>query len=144
MSGARVVALDVGSSSVRAAVYDEHGVAEPGEARLAYSLSDADELVAACTAVLAQVGEGDELAISCFWHSLVAVDEHDHPLTPVLTWRDLGGSSAGVGRGRLPPPHRLLRAPRLLAGEDPPPPGRGPAGGSLSLVRRLPAASARG
>ncbi len=93
MSGARVVALDVGSSSVRAAVYDEHGVVEPGEARLAYSLSDADELVAACTAVLAQVGEGDELAISCFWHSLVAVDEHDHPLTPVLTWRDLGGSS---------------------------------------------------
>jgi gluconokinase len=41
--------------------------------------------------VLAQVGEGDALAISCFWHSLVAVDEHDRPLTPVLTWRDLAG-----------------------------------------------------
>jgi gluconokinase len=41
--------------------------------------------------VLAQVGEGDALAISCFWHSLVAVDEHDRPLTPVLTWRHLGG-----------------------------------------------------
>ena len=26
----------------------------------------------------------------CFWHSLVAVDERDRPLTPVLTWRDLG------------------------------------------------------
>jgi gluconokinase len=38
--------------------------------------------------VLAQVGEGDALSISCFWHSLVAVDEHDRPLTPVLTWRD--------------------------------------------------------
>jgi gluconokinase len=37
------------------------------------------------------VGEGDALAISCFWHSLVAVDEHDRPLTPVLTWRDLAG-----------------------------------------------------
>jgi gluconokinase len=46
--------------------------------------------VAACRAVLAQVGEGDVLAISCFWHSLVAVDERDRPLTPVLTWRDLG------------------------------------------------------
>ena len=31
------------------------------------------------------------LAISCFWHSLVAVDERDRPLTPVLTWRDLAG-----------------------------------------------------
>jgi gluconokinase len=41
--------------------------------------------------VLAQVGEGDALAISCFWHSLVAVDERDRPLTPVLTWRDRGG-----------------------------------------------------
>jgi gluconokinase len=41
--------------------------------------------------VLAQVGEADGLAISCFWHSLVALDERDRPLTPVLTWRDLGG-----------------------------------------------------
>jgi gluconokinase len=38
------------------------------------------------------VGEGDALAISCFWHSLVAVDEHDRPLTPVLTWRFLAGA----------------------------------------------------
>ncbi len=38
--------------------------------------------------MLAQVGEGDALAISCFWHSLVAVDANDRPLAPVLTWRD--------------------------------------------------------
>ena len=94
----RIVALDVGSSSVRAVAYDEHGVAEPGDAQLAYALSGADELVAACRAVLAQVGEGDELAISCFWHSLVAVDDSDRPLTPVLTWRDLGSVA------RLPDP----------------------------------------
>ena len=41
--------------------------------------------------MLAQVGEADALAISCFWHSLVAVDERDRPLTPVLTWRYLAG-----------------------------------------------------
>ena len=41
--------------------------------------------------MLAQVGQGDALAISCFWHSLVAVDERDRPLTPVLTWRDRAG-----------------------------------------------------
>jgi gluconokinase len=50
---------------------------------------DADRLVAACRAVLGQVGDGDALAVSCFWHSLVAVDERDRPLTPVLTWRDV-------------------------------------------------------
>jgi gluconokinase len=43
--------------------------------------------------MLGQVGEGDALAMSCFWHSLVAVDAHDRPLTPVLTWRDRAGVS---------------------------------------------------
>jgi gluconokinase len=85
------VALDVGSSSVRAIAYDEGGTGEPGAAHLAYDDFDADHLVDACRAVLAQVGEGDALAISCFWHSLVAVDERDRPLTPVLTWRYLAG-----------------------------------------------------
>ena len=97
MTGPRIVALDVGSSSVRAVAYDEHGTAEAGDAHLTYDRSsDADDLVAACRAVLGQVGEGDELAISCFWHSLVAVDEHDRPLTPVLTWRDRGGAPAAL------------------------------------------------
>ncbi len=96
LSSLRIVALDVGSSSVRAVAYDEAGVAEPGDARLAYAQPGADELVAACRAVLAQVGEGDALAICCFWHSLVAVDGHDRPLTPVLTWRDLGGVSPAL------------------------------------------------
>jgi gluconokinase len=87
----RIVALDVGSSSVRAVAYDEHGAEQPGAAQLAYAHAEADELVDACRAVLTQVGEGDELALCCFWHSLLAVDERDRPLTPVLTWRDLGG-----------------------------------------------------
>ena len=87
----RIVALDVGSSSVRALAYDENGRAEPGDVRLLFQERDADDLVDACRAVLAQVGEGDALSISCFWHSLVAVDERDRPLTPVLTWRDRAG-----------------------------------------------------
>jgi gluconokinase len=87
----RIVALDVGSSSVRAVAYDELGVAEPGESQLAYLDDDADRLVTACRTVLAQVGEGDVLAISAFWHSLVALDARDRPLGPVLTWRDTVG-----------------------------------------------------
>jgi gluconokinase len=76
---------------VRAVAYGEDGAAEPGDAHIAYGEPDADRLVAACRAVLAQVGEGDALAISCFWHSLLPVDGHGRPLTPVLTWRDVAG-----------------------------------------------------
>jgi gluconokinase len=85
----RIVALDVGSSSVRAVAYGDDGVPEPGDAHLPYTSRDADELVDACRAVLAHAGEGDALAISCFWHSLVALDEHDRPVTAILTWRDM-------------------------------------------------------
>ncbi|MDX6476623.1 MAG: gluconokinase [Gaiellaceae bacterium] len=95
----RIVALDVGSSSVRAVAYDEQGEAEPGDAHFAYEAPDPDHLVDACRAVLAQVGEGDMLAISCFWHSLVAVDVHDRPLTPVLTWRDRAGELPALDPG---------------------------------------------
>jgi gluconokinase len=88
----RIAALDVGSSSVRAVAYDDNGVAEPDDARVSYDGYDADVLVAACRAVLAELGACDLVAISAFWHSLVALDAHDRPLTPVLTWRDTLGA----------------------------------------------------
>jgi gluconokinase len=89
----RVVSLDAGSSSVRALVYDESAEPEPGDAHLAYDDLDADGLVDACKAVLAQVGDGDVVTVSCFWHSLVPLDENDRPLTPVLTWRTVTGEA---------------------------------------------------
>lgn len=97
--GLRVVALDVGSSSVRAVAYGEDGVAEPGDAHVAYATLDADELVDAARAVLAHVGEGDALAISCFWHSLLPLDERLRPTSHVLTWRDLTGEPPSIDRG---------------------------------------------
>ncbi len=81
----------MGSSSVRAVAYDEHGEAEPGDARLAYLDLDPDRLVDSCRAVLDQVGTGDVLAVSAFWHSLVVLDGAGRPLGPVLTWRDTIG-----------------------------------------------------
>jgi gluconokinase len=92
----RIVSLDVGSSSVRAIAFDADGEAEPGEAHLSYTSLDADHLVDACRSVLSHVGEGDAVAVSCFWHSLLAVDEHDRPLTPVLTWRDVVGEAPAL------------------------------------------------
>jgi len=87
----RIVALDVGSSSVRAIAYGEDGAAEPGAVHVEYQTFDADELVAACRAVLGQVGSGDAIALASFWHSLLPLDAHDRPLSRVLTWRDVTG-----------------------------------------------------
>jgi gluconokinase len=94
----RVLALDVGSSSVRAIPFDERGREAGPAARREYSARhgrdgsaelDPDELVAAAQAVLDEAGDGhDALGISCFWHSLLLLDGHDRPLTSVLLWQD--------------------------------------------------------
>ena len=88
----RVLALDVGSSSTRAGAYDERGRQAAEPARRSYTSSegqlDADELLRAAEAVLSEAGDADALGISCFWHSLLLLDEHERPLTPVLLWQD--------------------------------------------------------
>jgi gluconokinase len=98
-----VLALDIGTSSVRARLYDESGEHVAGvEAQTPYGPAeagvDADELVAVIRAALdearSEAGrEPDALAVSCFWHSLLAVDGHGRPLTPLLTWRDVRAAS---------------------------------------------------
>jgi gluconokinase len=93
----RVLALDVGSSSTRACAFDERG-RELGEcAQRKYSPRigrdgsaelEVDELVRAAESVLEEAGDADALGSSCFWHSLLLLDERDEPLTPVLLWQD--------------------------------------------------------
>ncbi len=88
----RVLALDVGTSSVRAAVDSREEVQSPyasgaGEV-------GAEELAETCLEAMRRAGDADVVAISCFWHSLVALGEDGAPLTPVLTWSDLGASGA--------------------------------------------------
>src|SRR6476661_4863092 len=94
----RVLALDVGSSSTRVCAYDERGreVGEPArkgyETRYGHGGAaelDPDELVRAAEVVLAAAGAGSEATgISCFWHSLLLLDQKERPLTPVLLWQD--------------------------------------------------------
>jgi gluconokinase len=96
----RVLALDVGSSSVRAWVYDETATPVAGAgAKRRYRLEpggvlDPDRLLRDALAVLHEVGREhagseDLVAASCFWHSLLAIDRSGRPLTPLLTWRDV-------------------------------------------------------
>lgn len=96
---AHVLSLDLGTSSVRARVYDESGRAVEGvEAETRYEptagVLDPERLVEAARAAadeaLRAFGRPVEAsAASCFWHSLLVLDASNRPLTPVLTWRDL-------------------------------------------------------
>jgi gluconokinase len=88
---ATVLALDVGSSSVRVRRFDERG--EPaGELRHAAYRSDDAEEVARLVRSLLDGNEPD--GTSCFGHSLVAVDRAWKPLTPILGWRDIRSALA--------------------------------------------------
>jgi gluconokinase len=109
----RVLALDVGSSSVRAWVYDETAAAVPGVgAQRRYELQtggvlDPRQLLADVRAVLAETrGEQevpvDRIGVSCFWHSVLALDGAGRPVTPLLTWRDVrSAAQAAELAGRL-------------------------------------------
>jgi gluconokinase len=86
-----LLALDIGSSSVRAQRFDERGDADGELRQEEYETQDPAEVAAAVRAVLA----GEEAdATSCFAHSLVAVDEDWNALTPILGWRDTRSAGA--------------------------------------------------
>lgn len=106
-----VVALDIGSSSIRAALYDRKArplrgssvrvdylwnVGADGSVRLPHdTLVDLvsqtlDLLMERAGPLCAEVVGG---GISCFFHSLVGLNEEGAVVTPVLSWAD--GTSAG-------------------------------------------------
>lgn len=111
-TGIRVLAVDVGSSSVRASLYDGSGThVEGSETRLGYAFDytrnggatkDADELLELVARTidrtLSRAGEEPIAAVatSTFWHSLLGLDREGSPTTPVLSWADR--RSAGEAR----------------------------------------------
>lgn len=101
-SSSLVLSLDVGTSGVRAALFDDRGNEVSGVriARNTESLSDfteldpdtiVDEVVEAIDELITTTPEIDRIeliAISTFWHSLLGVDDSGFPTTPLLTWAD--------------------------------------------------------
>jgi gluconokinase len=101
-----VVALDLGTSSVRAVVYDARGaMVESTLTDLPYKVatteagevsSDPDRLVKLIVQSIdgalraARKEKVDILAASasCYWHSLMGVDRAGRPTTELLTWAD--------------------------------------------------------
>ncbi len=100
-----ILAVDVGSSSVRAALYTQSGERlDDTECSLAYSLDvdregaatkDAEELFGLFTSAIDHTlelagrrGEIRAVAVSTFWHAVLGVDGEGRPTTPALTWAD--------------------------------------------------------
>lgn len=103
-----ILALDIGTSSVRAAFYDARGRNIAGaEARIVRKVfvsvkgdneeADADALVAEAIRVLIESltvasaemrSHVEAISVSCFWHSLVGVGRNKEAITPVFGWAD--------------------------------------------------------
>jgi gluconokinase len=95
---ARVLALDVGTSSVRAQQFDEAADGRTDPVRYDYpGETDADRVVELTRRAIEEAGGAtgvDAVGASCFGHSLIALDERGRPLTPILSWRDTRSASA--------------------------------------------------
>jgi gluconokinase len=103
----RVLALDVGTSSARALLFDERAqTVEQGAKRYTPARGhsgrlteyDPDGLVEIVRDVAGEArreagGSLDAVALSVFWHSLLAVDDRGRPLTPLYGWRDTRASA---------------------------------------------------
>jgi gluconokinase len=107
-----VLALDISTSSVRAALYDAGAFEVAGaEAELSRALSTTADGGAELDArqAIEQVKDAIDMffskaaarearvelvAISCFWHSLVGVDDEGVAMTPVFSWADTRAARA--------------------------------------------------
>ena len=95
---ARLVGLDIGTSSVKGVAIDDAGnvlgVAESGYAlstpRPGWSEQNPDDWWRATTVVLDELdgGHADGIGLSGQMHGLVALDEKDRPLRPAILWND--------------------------------------------------------
>lgn len=107
-----LLALDVGTSGVRAALFDESGkeINSVSRSRAETNLNttpaelDADSIVQLVEQTIdSLMASGassrsplELIAISCFWHSLLGIDQEGTPTTPVLTWADTAAANAAI------------------------------------------------
>jgi gluconokinase len=113
-----VIAVDVGSSSARAALFDARGEPLPGRFhQVPYQprvTSDGGvehdpavllDAVATCIDAVHATPDSARVAavgVTTFWHGLLGFDAAGHPVTPISMWADTrGAADADVLRGAL-------------------------------------------
>jgi gluconokinase len=120
---ARVLAVDIGTSSIRATIYGRSlHPSRPGvPVRYRWRLGRDGSVEAAPAAVERAVMQAidaaldgvrmriDAVAIAAFWHSLLGADAHGRALTPVVPWSDTR-SSAQVAHLRATLDERAVHA----------------------------------
>src|SRR5882762_11063985 len=106
-----VFALDIGTSGVRAGLFDSRGREIDGsQISLASDFSglargddvEADALIEFAVQAIdlavvraeSLVSRIDYVATSCFWHSLLGVNDQGHAATPLLGWADTRAAQA--------------------------------------------------
>jgi gluconokinase len=89
--------IDVGTSSVRAQVFGADAeVRDPAQQKYTGE-NDPARIVELARQAVQEATKGeqyDAVGGSCFGHSLLALDEHGRPLTPILGWRDTRSADA--------------------------------------------------
>src|SRR5688572_21380943 len=94
-----LLSIDVGTSGVRAAYFDDQGNELQGVkisrslAQTAFDELNPSDLVAEVIEAIDQLLDKSPaqvkiIAISTFWHSLVGIDSKGELTTPLLTWAD--------------------------------------------------------
>jgi gluconokinase len=113
-----VIALDLGSSSARAALYDARGRAvsggfhqvpyEPtttGDGGVEHDPAKLLEAAAICLDAVVRAARHDEIqavGVTTFWHGLMGFDAGQRPVTPLFMWADSRSArDAGVLRAAL-------------------------------------------
>jgi gluconokinase len=93
-----VLAVDIGTSSVRAHRFEVSAEEPAAPARRDYpGEDDPDRVVELANEAIAEAGGSggvDGVGTSCFGHSLLALDDRGRPLTPILGWRDTRSAGA--------------------------------------------------
>jgi gluconokinase len=103
-----VLAIDIGTSSCRSALYDATGTRLPETiAQFGYTLqtgsdgraelrpADLDRAVRQAVTATLKIWRAQKsprpiigIGVSCFWHSLLGLDQGGRPITPIYTWAD--------------------------------------------------------
>jgi gluconokinase len=108
-----VLAVDIGTSSVRAALFDARGrELDESEFRIARGLTTTAEggseidpdlavtqVMAALDGCISRLNSSEQIAavgISCFWHGMLGVDREFRAITPMLSWADTRAAGAAV------------------------------------------------
>jgi gluconokinase len=99
----RILAVDIGTSSVRAQVFEADLAEAEAVCRDYAGENDSQRVIELVRAAVDEATRDEDFEAvggSCFGHSLLALDGQGRPLTRILGWRDTRSAAAAEGLSR--------------------------------------------